>query len=84
MSYILEFISVMIAMAIADVCWTYYFINVEERKSLAAGIWAVSIYMFGAFTVTSYMQDKTLIIAAMIGSFIGTYLTVEHKKKKRK
>jgi hypothetical protein len=69
-------------MFLADICWAYYFIKIDERKSAAAGMWAVLIYMFGAFTVTSYMQDKTLIVAAMIGSFLGTYLTVEYKKKK--
>ena len=82
MSYLLEFISVAVCMFLADICWAYYFIKIDERKSAAAGMWAVLIYMFGAFTVTSYMQDKTLIVAAMIGSFLGTYLTVEYKKKK--
>ena len=76
------FIGVAIAMFLADVCWAYYFIKIEERKSVAAGVWAVFIYMFGAFTVASYMEDKTLIAAAMIGSFLGTYCTVEYKKRK--
>lgn len=82
MIYTLKFIGVLLAMGLADVCWAYYFITIDERKSVAAGIWAVFIYMFGAFTVTSYMEDRSLIIAAMIGSFVGTYLTVEYKKKK--
>ena len=82
MSYTLQFLGVMGAMFLADICWAYYFITIDERKSVAAGVWAVFIYMFGAFTVTSYMQDKTLIVAAMIGSFLGTYVTVEYKKRK--
>ena len=80
--YFATFLGVTVAMFLADVCWAYYFMKIEERKSAAAGVWAVLIYMFGAFTVTSYMQDKTLIIAAMIGSFLGTYCTIEYKKKK--
>ena len=82
MSYIMQFILVFIAMAIADVCWTYYFIKIDERKSIAAGLCGSAIYMCGAFGVLSYTQDKSLIIAAVLGSFLGTYLTVEHKKKK--
>jgi peptidoglycan biosynthesis protein MviN/MurJ (putative lipid II flippase) len=74
----------MISMILADICWAYYFIKIEERKSISAGIWASLIYIFGAFTVTSYINDKTLIIAAIIGSFIGTSLTVEYKKRKEK
>ena len=82
MTYALQFLGVLTAMFLADICWAYYFIKIDERRSVAAGVWAVLIYMFGAFTVTSYMQDRTLILAAMIGSFLGTYLTIEYKKRK--
>jgi hypothetical protein len=82
MPYILQFILVFIAMTIADVCWTLYFISVDERKSVTAGIWGSAIYLCGAFGVLSYTENKSLIIAAVLGSFVGTYLTVEYKKKK--
>jgi uncharacterized membrane protein YiaA len=84
MTYLIHFIGVMIAMFVADVCWTYYFIKIDERKSLHAAIWGSAIYICGAFTVTSYINDKTFIIAAIIGSFFGTYATIEYKKKKEK
>jgi len=57
MSYALQFLGVLVAMFLADVCWAYYFIKIDERRSVAAGIWAVLIYMFGAFIVTSYMEE---------------------------
>jgi peptidoglycan biosynthesis protein MviN/MurJ (putative lipid II flippase) len=82
LNYILKFLGVMLSMTLADICWAYYFIKIEERKSIAAGIWASLIYIFGALTVTSSMDDRSLIIAAVIGSFIGTALTVEYKKRK--
>ena len=82
MDYLIQFTLVFVAMALADVCWTYYFIKIDERKSVAAGIWGSLIYLCGAFGVLSYTQDKTLIIAAVLGSFVGTYLTIEYKKKK--
>ena len=82
MSYKLQFILVFIAMGIADVCWTNYFIKIDERKSISAGIWGSAVYLCGAFGVLSYTEDRSLIIAAVLGSFVGTYLTVEHKKKK--
>ena len=84
LSYTLKFLIVMISMILADICWAYYFIKIEERKSISAGIWASLIYIFGAYTVTSYINDKSLIIAAIIGSFVGTSLTVEYKKRKEK
>ena len=82
MSYILAFLGVMVAMIIADICWTYYFIKVEERKAIAAGIWSSFITVSGSFITTSYVEDKSLIIAAVIGAFIGTAGTVYFKKKK--
>ena len=72
----------MVAMIIADICWTYYFIKVEERKALAAGIWSSLITISGSFITTSYVHDRSLVLAAVIGAFIGTAGTVYFKKKK--
>jgi O-antigen/teichoic acid export membrane protein len=82
MSYPIQFILVMFAMVIADVCWTYYFIKVEERKAVASGIWSSLIILASAFITTSYVEDKSLVPAAVIGAFIGTASTVWYKRKK--
>lgn len=81
MSYILSFLGVFLAMTITDICWTFYLLKVEERKSVQAGLWASVLYLFGATVVTAYVGDKSLIIAAMLGSFFGTYITLEYKKR---
>ena len=80
MSFISQFFLVMFAMIIADVCWTYYFIKVEERKAVAAGIWSSLIIIASAFNTTSYVHDRRLIAAAVIVAFIGTAITVWYKK----
>jgi len=80
--YAFKFLSVMVAMILADICWTYYFIKVDERKSVLAGMWASLIIVFGMISVINYVEDRTLTIAAIIGSFIGTYIAVETKKRK--
>ncbi len=82
MDYVLKFIGVAGAMAIVDVCWAFYFIKVGERKSTQSGLWAIALFLSGAFVTTSYVHDHSLLIAAAIGSFIGTFLTVEYKKRK--
>lgn len=79
--FILKFILVMLAMIIADICWTVYFIKVEERRAIASGIWSSLIIVASAFTTTSYVEDKSLIPAAVIGAFIGTAGTVWYKKR---
>ena len=82
MTFELRFILVTISMIAADVAWTYYFIKVDERQSIAAGLWSSAIILFGAFTAVNYVGDSRLIFAAVLGSFIGTATTVEYKKRK--
>ena len=82
MIYLIKFILVMLAMVVADVCWTFYFIKVEERKVIASGIWSSLIIIASAFITTSYVEDRSLVPAAVIGAFIGTAGTVWYKKKK--
>jgi hypothetical protein len=72
----------MLAMIVADVCWTFYFIKVEERKVIASGIWSSLIIIASAFITTSYVEDRSLVPAAVLGAFIGTAGTVYYKKKK--
>lgn len=82
MDYVIKFILVMVAMIVADVCWTFYFMKVEERKYIGAGVWSALIIVASAFITTSYIEDKTLVPAAVLGAFLGTAGTVYYKKKK--
>ena len=81
MIYLVKFLFVMIAMALTDMCWAYYFIKVEERNAPQAGMWAVLLFFSGAAVTTNYIGDHTMLVAAAIGSFVGTYFTVKFKKK---
>lgn len=82
MDYIIKFTIVFFAMALTDVCWAYYFIKIGERKAVQAGIWAILLFLSGAVVTTSYVGDNSLIAAAALGSFAGTYITVKYKKHK--
>ena len=71
----------MCSMILADIAWTYYFIKVDERKTISAGLWSCIILCFAAFTTVNWLSDSRLFIAALIGSFIGTAGAVEFKKR---
>lgn len=81
-AYAIKFITVMFAMIIADVCWAQYFIKVSERKALAAGSYGSVIVFLGAVSTVNYVHDSTLLIAAVLGAFIGSYGTVLYNNKK--
>lgn len=83
MEYALKFIGVIIATILVDICWAYYFIKINEEDALASSIWGSLILIFGAFTTINYVDDKSLLIAAIIGSFVGTYGTITYRKKKK-
>lgn len=84
MPFILKFIVVMLSMALADICWAMYFIEVDKRRVIASGIWGSTIILFSAFTTVHYVEDRRLLVAAVVGAFIGTAGTVMWKKRKEK
>ncbi|MDV6341857.1 MAG: hypothetical protein E6Q59_10915 [Nitrosomonas sp.] len=79
---IVTFLLIMAAMALADVCWTLYFIDVEERRAHPAAFWSAMIILVTAFTVTNYVENKIYIAAAFLGAYCGTYVTIRWKLKK--
>jgi len=79
---IVKFLLIMFAMALADVFWTLYFIDVEGRRAHHASTWSAMIILVTAFTVTNYVDNQIYILAAFIGAYMGTYLTIKWKVKK--
>jgi len=82
MEYTLKFTLVMATLFVADVFWALYFLKIQEKNPLMSGIYGSVIYLLGAVAVTQYTEDKSFIIAAVIGAFLGTYVTVEWKRRK--
>jgi len=83
LAYIIKFLAVMLSMLLADACWTLYFMTVSEKKAIQAGLWSSAIILFGALCTTEYVHDRSLIIAAMLGAFLGSTFTVLHKKNQK-
>lgn len=82
--YWLRFLLVFISVCVADICWTMYFIKVNESKSIQAATWGSMISLLAAFTTINYVHDITLVIASVLGGFVGTVLSVEWNKRKKK
>ena len=80
MSFELQFALVFFALIVVDFCWTFYIAKVAEGKAVAAATWSALIMVIGAFTTISYLEDKRLLIAAIIGAWVGTFLAVRFKK----
>ena len=75
-----KFALVMGLMALVDLCWTKYTLAVTKKHALHSGLWSVGILLCGAFVTVSYVQDRTLLIPAIIGAFGGTYYAIKYSK----
>jgi hypothetical protein len=42
----------------------------------------MAILLFGSLVTMNYVDDHRLLVAAVIGSFVGVYITIEWKKRK--
>lgn len=79
----LTFLGIVAAMFVLDVTFALYTRRVAQGAALSSAIFASTICLLGATVVVGYMEDKLYIFAAMIGAFLGTYITVrwDHKRK---
>lgn len=80
LDYWLRFGAVVIMMALVDICYAKYTLTVANLQAVRAAGWASAIIGCSSFITVSYVGDKTLVIAAIIGAFIGTYLVVSREK----
>lgn len=77
-----NWVLVFVAMMGADFAWTKYTLGVAAKDAFGAASWSAVIVGCGAFTVVSYTTNRWLLIPALLGAFIGTYLAVLKEKNK--
>jgi hypothetical protein len=78
----LMFIFTFISMAITDAVWAKYMIAVADKRALQSGIYSSLIMILGGVVVLSYTEDRRMLLAAVLGAFVGTYFTVRLENKK--
>lgn len=76
----MSFVLVFLAVALADVVWSLYFMAMAARQAFAAAAWSAGIIALSAFSTVQYVSDRRLVWAALAGAFVGTFLTLKFKK----
>lgn len=61
-------------------CWGRYLNGVNEGNKLKAAFWAAVLPICNCLLIVGYIEDKRFVGGAIIGAFIGTYITVKKKK----
>lgn len=76
MSLALHALLVFGLVAVGDICWARYTAHAADRNRVRASLWATAIYLVGSMTVIQYTGDHRLIVPAIAGAFVGTWLGV--------
>jgi hypothetical protein len=66
---------------VLDICITYGILYTAQKKALLASIWAAAATLGASLNVVEYTTDHSLIIAAILGSFIGCYVSIKFVDK---
>lgn len=74
MNIVLKIILVFIATGVIDFCWTMYIKALSKNDTVKAAGWSAFITLAGGITVIAYTENHLLLIPAIIGGAIGTYL----------
>jgi hypothetical protein len=80
-NFALQFVLVAAAMFAVDVCWARYIAKVGEGRALPAANWSALIMLCGAFATISYLHDRRLLAAAIVGGWLGTFTSVRLGKR---
>lgn len=62
------------ALFFVDIGYVLYMQNVQKRKKIVASTYATLIFILNSVVIINFTEDKFLLIPAIIGAFVGTYV----------
>ena len=72
------YIFVFLCVVVIDIVYTLLLKSVQNDKPLAASSWASAITFLNAVAVVNYIEDNRMIIPAVLGAFVGTYIGMRY------
>lgn len=63
-------------MTATDIVWGQYTRAVASHKTHKACVMAVLIILTGAFVTTAYVENPWMLVPAVFGAYIGTWLAL--------
>lgn len=76
MDYIITFVSLFIT----DFINALYIRAINENKPLLASWWATIVTLAASIAIINYTKDNIMLIPALLGAFVGTYVGMKFKK----
>ncbi len=72
---------VLVATAATDAAYVKFTASVVARRPLSAANWSGVWYMLSSFAVISYTNNWLYVAFAIVGSWIGAYVTLKYFHK---
>jgi hypothetical protein len=79
---LLQCLFVFVATLALDFLWARYILAITKRAPVVAALWSAGIIAISSTTTIVYVSNHWTILAAIVGAFIGTYLSVREEAKK--
>ena len=70
-------LAVFVISALADMAWAIYTRHVVLHHAVPAAVWSAIIMLIVGFNTIAYTENHWLIVPAVAGAFVGTYVAVK-------
>ena len=69
---------------VSDGLWTLYIQTTAEDKRLIASTSSAFIILLGGIGILIYVNNPWMLIPEMFGAFVGSYVVMTYRAKKKK
>lgn len=66
-----------VGMLVLDFVWARYTLYVTQKRPVASSVTAAVITALNGSVVLSFVHDPWTLVPAVMGAFVGTYLSVQ-------
>ena len=78
MTYIVTFFAIFFL----DIVNAWYIKAISDERPFMASVWAVVVTLASSIAIISYTRDNTMVIPALAGAFVGTYVGIVIRRRK--
>lgn len=76
-----KFAASFVGMAALDFVWARYTYHLVKKNPCAAGVYSSLIVLLNGVCTIMYVDDPHLLIAAVLGAFVGTVIAVAQEQR---
>jgi hypothetical protein len=76
----LKFFLMFALVSVVDFMWANYIAHIAKGNAVLSSLFGAAIYLLGSVVTINYVNDHWMLVPAVLGALVGTYLSVKLKK----